>query len=54
MKKLGIFVMAAGAIVNMFIPGPWKEVGFIAGGAIGGVGALRNAEEAFDKKVRGG
>ena len=53
MKKVGIIVTALGALLDLFVPGPWTEAGAIIGGAIAAIGVERNVNEAFDKKVRG-
>ena len=52
MKKAGIILGALGALADLFVPGPWTQVGAIVGGAIAGMGVERNVNEAFDKKVR--
>ena len=54
MKKTGILVGALGALLDLFVPGPWTQVGAIVGGAVVGLGVDRNVNEAFDKRLRKG
>ena len=53
MKKAGIVIGGLGALLDLFMPGPWTQVGAIVGGAITGIGVERNVNEAFDKRLRG-
>ena len=52
MKKLGILVGGAGALADLFFPGPWTQVGAILGGLIAAIGAERNLMEMFDSRYR--
>lgn len=52
MKKAGLTIGVIGALLDVFVPGPWLTVGGILGGYVTALGATRNVEEAFDKKVR--
>ena len=51
--KIGILVAALGGLLDLFVPGPWTQVGAIVGGAVGAIGVERKVNDVIDRKKRG-